>query len=131
MGKKFTLSASDRLKSRKALDLLFSEGNSFVVAPYRVIYRFVPSGLQFTAGVSARNFKKASDRNRIKRQTREAYRLQKTELQDLLQQQQKGLHVFFTYTARDKKEYSLLATALQKSITKLIALAHETNSPAA
>ncbi|MBP6589074.1 MAG: ribonuclease P protein component [Chitinophagaceae bacterium] len=131
MSGQFTLHKKERLKSRKALEQLFSSGKSFVIAPYRVIYQPAETGLLFTVGVSARNFKKAVDRNRIKRQTREAYRLQKLPLKEWLTAQGTGLHLFLTYTAREKKDFSLLQDAVQKIILKLIKTLHESNPPAA
>lgn len=131
MSGQFTLNKKERLKSRKALEQLFSSGKSFVIAPYRVIYHPAETGLLFTVGVSARNFKKAVDRNRIKRQTREAYRLQKIPLKEWLSANNTGLHLFLTYTAREKKEFSLLQDAVQKIISKLIKTLHESIPPAA
>lgn len=129
MTKGFTLGKSERLKSRKALELLFREGRSFTVFPYRVIYRQVPEGLLFGTGVSTRHFKKAVDRNRIKRQTREAFRLHKLPLQDAQMGHGNGLHLFFTFTAREKMDSGTLHTAVQKAIDKLIRILHENNTP--
>lgn len=131
MSGQFTLNKKERLKSRKALEQLFSSGKSFVIAPYRVIYQKAETGLLFTVGVSARNFKKAADRNRIKRQTREAYRLQKLPLKEWLSANNTGLHLFLTYTAREKKDFALIQDAVQKIISKLIKTLHESIPPAA
>lgn len=76
---------SERLKSNKMIARLFdrSSKESFTVPayPYRaVVYRepHTPAGFpEVLISVPKRNFKKAVDRNRIKRLTREAYRLQK------------------------------------------------------
>ncbi|WP_315818753.1 ribonuclease P protein component [Paraflavitalea speifideaquila] len=104
MVKKLTLGKQERLKSRKLIDQLFKEGRSFSVFPYRVYYlvrhasALQPNNIlpQFGVGVSTRNFKHAVDRNRIKRVTREAYRVQKIPLQDLLQEK-KNTFCYFPY----------------------------------
>ena len=79
--------------------------------------------LQFGAGVSAKNFKRAVDRNRIKRLIREAYRLQKIELHEKLKVKETGLVLFFIYNGKViptyKEVYVLVGTALDK-LTKSI-----------
>lgn len=73
----------EKLKSKKDIDRLFSEGQSIGVYPLRMVYlksditddTLIKTGVS----VSKRNFKKAVDRNRIKRLLREAYRLNKPE----------------------------------------------------
>lgn len=125
MSRTFTLGATERLKSRKALEAVFSEGKGFMLFPYRVLFRPVSEGLSFTVGVSARNFKKATDRNRLKRQTREAYRLQKNELKTVLQEKKQGLQLFLNYTSKSKEEYQLIHTSIGKIMDKLIRLVHE------
>jgi len=107
VARKYTLGKRERLKSRKYIELLFSEGKNFAVNPFRVYYLILPltSQLQFGVGVSAKNFKRAVDRNRIKRITREAYRLQKITLQDKLKEKNIGLNVFFIYTSKELVSY--------------------------
>ena len=110
MAKQFTLGKNERLKSRKSIEQLFSEGKKIVTAPYKVLYQLTrPAGsssLLFGTGVSAKNFKKAVDRNRIKRLTREAYRLQKPALQEKIKTNNTGLNVFFIYTGKEVPDYN-------------------------
>ena len=108
MAKQFTLGKNERLKSRKSIEQLFSDGKKITVAPYRVLYFLTKEkdpSLLFGAGVSAKNFKKAVDRNRIKRLTKEAYRLQKINLQEKIKANNIQLHVFFIYTRKQLPEY--------------------------
>lgn len=71
----------ERLCSRRSLDLLFKNGSSFLLYPFRVSYLYTDTTCKFPVqvviNVSKKRFKKATDRNLIKRRTREAYRLQK------------------------------------------------------
>ncbi|WP_047549166.1 ribonuclease P protein component [Psychroserpens sp. Hel_I_66] len=79
----FSYSKKEKLKSQKLIEQLFSEGKSVSAYPLRMVYleSNFEDGTQFKTGVSVskRNFKKAVDRNRIKRLLREAYRLNKAE----------------------------------------------------
>ena len=92
-----TFGKEERLCSRKAIENLFSGGHQSVSAyPIRAI--FMPSeqaGVRIMVSVSKRYFKSAVKRNRIKRQLREAYRLQK----NLLFPLNSGLEVAFLWTS--------------------------------
>ena len=94
-----TLSKDERLCSRKALEELFGGGHQSVSAyPIRAV--FMPSdqpGVRILVSVSKRYFKRAVKRNRIKRQLREAYRLQK----ELLLPVEGGLDIAFLWTSAD------------------------------
>jgi ribonuclease P protein component len=137
VAKQYTLGKNERLKSRKQIELLFSEGKKFVVAPFRIFYLFENSPatnnskniLQFGAGVSAKHFKKAVDRNRIKRLTREAYRVQKNELTEKLKLSGGQLNIFFIYTSKEMPEYNLVKDKLALALKKLENLVDE--NPAA
>jgi ribonuclease P protein component len=78
---KFTFNQKEKLKSKKLIDKLFTEGQSVSAYPLRLVYlptSFIDDVVSKTGvSVSKRNFKTAVDRNRIKRLLREAYRLNK------------------------------------------------------
>lgn len=81
--------------------------------------------LQAGFTVSSKFFKKAVDRNRIKRITREAYRMQKETLADALYQQQKSLHLFFLFTGKELPEFALAKEKVGLILNKLIQQANE------
>ncbi len=78
---KYTLGQQERLKSRKLIGRLYSEGMAIKTFPLRMVYlQTEHSGdypAQFGVSVPKRLFKRAVDRNRLKRLIREAYRLNK------------------------------------------------------
>ena len=122
--KQFTLGRDERLKSRKQIEKLFAEGKSFVVNPYRIYFLVhgpgtMDHGLKFGVGVSAKNFKKAVDRNRIKRLTREAWRLQKNDLTEKVKKTQKQLNVFFIYTGKELPDFTTVKDKVAVALKKL------------
>ena len=136
MARQFTLGKNERLKSRKQIEQLFTGGKNFHFAPFRVFYYSSPfidqhslSILQFGVGVSGKNFKRAVDRNRIKRLTREVYRLQKQELQTALKQKKLHLNIFIIYTGKEMPEFNIIREKLNVILNKLIKIIHETISP--
>jgi len=133
---RYKLGKMDRLKSRKTIELLFSEGKSFSIFPFRILYCLSP--LEFTTAennvaanneklqvgvtVSSRNFKKAVDRNRIKRLMREAWRLQKNELQISPLLTHQSLKVFLIFTGKELPEHAMIYQKVAAVITRLIQL---------
>ncbi|MFM7645323.1 MAG: ribonuclease P protein component [Sphingomonadales bacterium] len=120
MAKRYTLTAAQRLKSKKSIDALFSSGQRLNVGCLRILHAHSSTpGVHFGVGVSAKNFKRAVDRNRIKRQLRESYRLQK-EVLATLATQPKGIDLFVLYTDKELPEYQHLFSQLQKGLQKLL-----------
>ena len=132
MSKAFTLGKEERLKHRKVIEQLFREGKTFSVFPYRIYFMplpELPSPLQAGFSVSTRNFKKAVDRNRIKRVTREAFRLQKKLLVDELAMNNRKLAIFFIYTDKQLPAFAIVKEKVQVILQKLIKIIHEMDSP--
>ena len=122
MAKKLTLGKNERLKSRKQIELLFSEGKKFSITPFRVHYvinELTNPPLQFGVGVSNKNFKRAVDRNRIKRLVREAYRLQKIALYQKVKEKKGQLNIFIIYTGKEIPEYREVFVQMNKILDKL------------
>ncbi|MEO7264995.1 MAG: ribonuclease P protein component [Ferruginibacter sp.] len=111
-----------RLKSRKQIEQLFAEGKQFSVFPFKVFWLPVNKAetLQVAVAVSSRNFKKATDRNRIKRQMREAWRLQKNKLDSLVLKNQQQFSVFILYTGKELPAYSMVSGKIKLVIERLI-----------
>ncbi|MEQ8361218.1 MAG: ribonuclease P protein component [Cyclobacteriaceae bacterium] len=114
---KFSFHTGERLKKEKLIKGLFTKGSSFNLYPFRILHLPNPDEsdfhqVLFTA--STRNFKKAVDRNKIKRRSREAYRLQKGELNETPK-----LLIGFIYIAKEILDYNQIAGAITKAIIRL------------
>jgi ribonuclease P protein component len=66
--------------------------------------------------VGARYFKKAVDRNLLKRRIREAYRKNNQQLKDALSINNRQLAVFFVYTQHEICDYAQIAVSMTKAI---------------
>ena len=94
-----TLPKSERLCSKKALERLFGgERRSVSVFPIRAVFaESEEPGVRIMVSVSKRHFKRAVRRNRVKRQLREAYRLNK----QILQGVEGGLDIAFLWNTAE------------------------------
>jgi ribonuclease P protein component len=71
-------------------------------------------------GAGSRHFKKAVDRNRIKRLCREAYRLQKQPLIDRMREKGLSMSVFFIYIGKELPDYQTVSGKIGVVLQKLI-----------
>ena len=120
----FSYNKFEKLKSRKQIELLFAQGKSISSFPVKVFYLLVDNSplhpVQVGVGVSARNFKKAVDRNTIKRRLREAYRLHKLPLHEHLMAQQKSVAVFILWIDKQLPTTEALQDLMPAVVEKLI-----------
>ena len=98
MPKEFSYNKKEKLKSKKQLDNVFENGKDFTVFQLKIFYILNADQdniLKTGVGVSSRNFKKAVQRNRIKRLLREAYRTEKLPLHLYLENNKKNWQYFY------------------------------------
>lgn len=113
-----SFSKKERLHKRKRIQELFDQGSSFYMYPFKTFILPVPDDHtlfhQILISVSSRNFKRAVDRNLIKRRIREAYRKQK----HLLPESPK-LALAIVYSARDVMDYDEMEKKLNQVLKKI------------
>ena len=116
-----TFRKAEHLKSETLIKELFTKGSSFHLYPFRAIYKIIPSAKepvhQVLFSVPARSFKKATDRNKLKRRTREAYRLHKAKLS-----LDTPMILGFVYSAKKIESFDLIKAGVIRIIEKLNAL---------
>ncbi|MET4082895.1 ribonuclease P protein component [Pedobacter sp. UYP30] len=127
----YTFKKEERLCSKKHLDLLFKGGSSFLLYPFRISYLFVTvpnlPPVQVVISVPKKRFKRAVDRNLIKRRIREAYRLNKeTHLCPNLPDSGENLLLSIQFIGKEIPAFSYLQVRLLLVFAKLKSL---TNGP--
>ena len=133
MTKKLGFPRGERLKSKRQIDAIFARGQRFGVPPVRASFLFVPAEdvpVRVGVTVSKRFFKRAVDRNRVKRLLREAYRLQKTAINEAMVQRGQSLHLFLTYTENKLPEFAPIHASVGTIIGRLIKKAAQHENPA-
>ncbi|MDR1746180.1 MAG: ribonuclease P protein component [Tannerella sp.] len=115
-----TFPKNERLCRKRLIDLLFSEGLSFVAFPLRVIYLPIDEKEMETAGLSAfvsvpkKKIKHAVDRNLLRRRIRESLRLRKGSLIRSLNEKEGSLLLAFIYLDRTITTYSVIDGGMEK-----------------
>ena len=109
---------SEKLKSSKTITTLFSEGKNHFKFPLKVFFIPHPSTEtnQAAFAVPKRNFKLAVDRNRIKRQLREAYRLNK---HFLVENGDQKYVMLFLFLGKEKPKYDQVVKSMVTLLKKL------------
>lgn len=110
----YTFKKLEKLKSKKKIEQLFLEGSSVTAFPLRLMYLQTSfkdgANIKIGVSVSKRNFKKAVDRNRIKRLMREAYRLNKNSYFNNITTQ---YALMILYIGTDKPKFKTLETKMK------------------
>jgi ribonuclease P protein component len=113
---KLTFKKSERLSQKKLIQELFDKGSSFYLHPFKVIFLInqKPTN-QIIASVPKSLFKRAVDRNAIKRRIREGYRLNKAKLVS-----DNFFSIAYIYTAKEILPSASIHQKIVLSFDKLI-----------
>lgn len=118
-----TLHKVERLDKKKIIEKMFAGGSrSFSVFPLRVVYLPVEeleADASILISVSKRRFKRAVKRNRVKRQIREAYRVNKHELLNILVERKCWLAIAFIYLSDQLVESSIIEDRMRIALVRI------------
>jgi len=120
--RRFKFSKSEKLHSKKLIDNLFKKGKSFFHYPFKVLHladtlNALPCN-QVLITVSAKKFRKATDRNLIKRRIRESYRLNKYQLEESIRP---DIHLMigYIYVGNEINPFEVIDSKLKQSLQRL------------
>jgi len=120
---RYTFKKEERLCNKRLLAQLYQSGSSFLLYPYKVVflpYTPLNAPVQVVISVSKRRFKKAVERNLLKRRIREAYRLRKAEqLYTFLEDKATGLLLSIQYVGKEIHDSTLLHCKMEQLLFRL------------
>ena len=120
----YTFKKEERLCNKRLIDELFHNGSSFLCYPFKASWLFVDEPVQFPVqilfSVSKKRYKRAVDRNLIKRRMREAYRHHKqSHLYDILNGTEKKIVLSVGYIGKEITSYDFTEKKMLKLLTQL------------
>jgi ribonuclease P protein component len=111
-----------RLSGGKNIETLLSKGEAFFVFPYRIVYRILPkteTPISILIAVPKRKCKLATQRNRIKRITKEAFRKQQHLIVNQALAANLHIRMMLQYTQQIETPIQQTDIAIQKILKSL------------
>jgi ribonuclease P protein component len=119
----YSFSKQERIYYRSDFQKLLSEGKSFYLYPFKCIYLWKEATAfsgKIAISVSKKKFKRAVDRNKIKRLIRECYRLEKHILYQEYANSQQSIDILIIYTGTKIYSFHVMKNQIIELINKII-----------
>ena len=120
----FTFTKEERLYGHIALDNVYNNGKHLQIDSVKIIYLEVPKGdfppCRIVFSVPKRAFKKAVERNLLKRRMREIYRLEKHLLYNHPNEKEKKIHIYMIYVSKTIIPFDELKDGILKALKTLV-----------
>ena len=120
----FKFPKKQKLCGEKVIERLFANGKSISEKPFRAIWNFEKNNDQVCVKslivVSKKRLKLAVDRNVVKRRIKEAYRLQKKQLEYFLESTNQQLNLAIIYQEEEIFDYKTLEEKINLLLSRLI-----------
>ena len=120
----FKFPKKQKLCGEKVIERLFANGKSISEKPFRAIWNFEKNNDQVFVKslivVSKKRLKLAVDRNVLKRRIKEAYRLQKKQLECFLEGTNQQLNLAIIYQEEEILDYKTLEEKINLLLSRLI-----------
>ncbi len=121
--KRNTFGRAEHLKSEKAIGELFETGSSLSVQPIRLIYKVnhnATNSIKVGFAVPKKKFKRAVDRNLLKRRMRESYRLNKYLFVHENDDNVPSLEIMMVYQGQTLEDFIIINESIKSLLKKLI-----------
>lgn len=123
----YTFKKEERLCNKRLIEKLFHSGSSFLCYPYRVSWLAVaeqPVPVQVLFAVAKKRYKRAVDRNLIKRRMRETYRLYKQPCLYAALPQSEQIVFSIAYIGKEITDYAFMEKKMLKLLAQLTEQVH-------
>ena len=119
----FEFPKQQKLCNETAIKEMFSNGKSFVIHPIRLVWK--EEGDSDTVAIKSiivvpkKQLKLAADRNIVRRRMKEAYRLNKTEIEHFLADRNKKLNIAIIYQNEKILSYKVIEEKIKLILGRL------------
>lgn len=121
----FSFKKAERLTSSKSISYLFKEGRSLSSYPVRILFNTDGTGdypLSVAISVPKRLYKRAVDRNLLKRRLREVYRLNKNPFHSRLERLNIKANLVIQYQHKEILDYGTIEGGVLKGLEKMLSV---------